>query len=167
MERTISASTTFFFKYVFPLLWIGGFGIGSLKLLFDPRNVVFNGVRGAATPADQLLFLATWIAGSAFLLWLSIPLKRVRLRPDGLSVSNYLREIAIPFGAIERITQKLVISGRNVTIYFRYQTPFGRQIRFMPAGFGILTFWREDKVVKELRQYVSQAKTISRSEKEV
>ena len=96
MERTISASTTFFFKYVFPLLWIGGFGIGSLKLLFDPRNVVFNGVRGAATPADQLLFLATWIAGSAFLLWLSIPLKRVRLRPDGLSVSNYLREIAIP-----------------------------------------------------------------------
>jgi hypothetical protein len=162
MDRTISASTTFLFKYIFTPLWVGGFGIGTFAILSDPQDVVFNGVRGAATPADQLLFFAFWILGSGFLLWLSVPLKRVRLRADGLSVSNYRREILIPFSAIERVTQNVLISGRHVTIHLRFETPFGRRITFMPAGLGKLVFWKEDDVVKELRQYAGRAKPVSK-----
>lgn len=164
MERTISASTTLFFKYLFPAVWIGGFGLGALKLLFQPQDVLFNGVRGAATPANQLFTLVVWVFGSAFILWFSAPLKRVRLRADGLSVSNYWREVLIPFGAIERVTQNLLVSGRPISIHFRYETPFGRRIKFMPAGLGIFTFWKEDKVVKELRQCARRAKPILRAQ---
>lgn len=160
MDRTISSSITFFFKYIFPVVWISGFGFGTLKLLFQPQDMIFNGGRGAATPADQLLFLVVWGFGSAFVLWGTVPLKRVCLKANGLSVSNYRREILIPFGAIERVSQDLFMNGRYVTIYFRYETPFGRRIKFIPAGFGKLAFWKEDDVVKELRRHAKRAKPI-------
>jgi len=160
MDRTISSSITFLFKYIFPVVWVSGFGFGALKLLFQPQDVIFNGVPGAATPADQLFVLVMWGFGSAFVLWVTVPLKRVCLKANGLSVSNYRREILIPFGAIERVSQNVLFSGRHVTIYFRYETPFGRRIKFIPAGFGKLAFWKEDDVVKELRRHAKRAKPI-------
>ena len=162
MDHIISASTTFFWKYIFATLWIGGFGTGALNLLFNPKGVVFNGVRGAATLADQLFFLAVWICGSAFILWFSVPLKRIRLRADGLVVSNYRREIMIPYGAIERVTQNILITGRHATIHLHVETPFGRRITFIPVGLGKLAFWKEDDIVKELRQYAGRANSVSR-----
>jgi hypothetical protein len=143
MDRTVSSIMTFFLKFLLPPLWIGGFGIGILQNDVDLQVMLY------------------WIVGSTFLLWSSVPLKRVVLRADGLSVSNYRREILIPFGAIERVTQNRWSGGRPVTIYLRSETPFGRRIRFMPAGWR-LALWQEDEVVKEIRWWASRAKTISK-----
>lgn len=151
MERTLSAGTTFLFKYLFPVVWIGGFGMGTLELWFHPEDVVFNGVRGAASRGDQWWFLAAWVVGSAFLLWMAFPLKRVRLTEQGLHVSNYRTEILIPFGAIARVEQNRWINVRPVTVHLRHDSPFGRRITFMPAGRRRFTFWREDEIVDELR----------------
>jgi hypothetical protein len=160
MDRTISASTTFFLKYILPPLWIGWFGYGTLKLLIYPLDVVFNHERGGAGPKEQFIVFVAWILGSGFFLLVSLPLKRVLLRADGLSVSNYRREILVPFGAIERVTQNLFTGGRTVTIHLRCDTLFGRSFTFMPVG-GKLAFWQEDEVVNEIRRYMSGAKVTS------
>lgn len=161
MERTLSAGTTFLFKYLFPVVWIGGFGAGTLQLWLHPEDVVFNGVRGAASSGDQWMFLAAWVLGSAFILWMALPLKSVRLTDQGLRVSNYRREIAIPFGAIERVSQSRWINVRPVTVHLRHDSPFGRRVTFIPAGRRRFAFWREDEIVDELRHRAGLVRELS------
>jgi hypothetical protein len=86
-ESDLSSAWTFYAKFVFPAVWIPGFGSGTILL---DRN---NGL--------PPLFLVIWILGSAFILWANAGLKRVRTDGRQLLVSNYIREIHIPFGAIK------------------------------------------------------------------
>jgi hypothetical protein len=39
-----------------------------------------------------------------------------------------------------------------VIITFRTSTPFGNRIVFIPQGFFQVMFWKEDKIVDELRR---------------
>jgi hypothetical protein len=110
----------------------------------------FHG-RADSTPPDWVKwqFLAVWVAGSAFILWGCVPLKRARLDDAAIYVSNYFKEVRIPLDAIREVTENRWINIHPVTIYFRYATPFGDRIIFMPTirFFG----WRSHPVVRELR----------------
>jgi hypothetical protein len=93
-ERNLSSAWTFWTKFVFPAVWISGFGTGTI-LLWLGR---FHGRNNALPPPqEKFLFLAMWILGSTFILWASAGLKRVRIDERQLYVSNYVKEIHIPF----------------------------------------------------------------------
>ena len=49
-----------------------------------------------------------------------------------LYVSNYIREISVPFSEIIDVRQNRWINYRPITIYFRDATEFGGKATFMP-----------------------------------
>ena len=147
--QTISSAWTFSAKFIFPAAWISGFGLGTILLWlggFHDRN--------NALPPPQLkfVFLVVWVLGSTLILWTSAGLKRVRIAERHLQVSNYDREICIPFTEIIDVKQNRWINSRPVTIYFREATEFGDRVTFMPKQRFRIMFWRNDPVVDELKQ---------------
>ena len=145
-ERTISSGQTILVKFIFPVVWIGGFGLGTMALWLAPLHA-----RGGAPPPEmKWLFLAVWIAGSAFVLWLSAGLKRVRLDEETIYISNYVSEISVPLGLIEEVTENRWINIRPVTIQFRHPTEFGDKISFMPKT-RVFWPWNPNPLVAELQ----------------
>lgn len=137
---------TFLMKVVFPVLWIGMFGFGTLVQWFGP----ITGKAGARTPSFmKWQFLVMWIAGSAFIIWSCGRLKRVRIDGGFLYVSNYRREITVPLSMIESVTENRWLNIHPVTVRFRVPTEFGQAITFMPTA----RFWNlsSHPVVRELR----------------
>lgn len=100
----------------------------------------------------KFVFLGVWIIGSAFILRAYAGLKRVRVDERQLFVSNYLREICIPFSGVRDVRQNRWLNIRPITIYFRYVTEFGDRATFMPKRRIAIRFWRVDPVVDELKQ---------------
>ena len=128
-QRTLSSEWTFWMKFVFPPVWVLSFGIVAILLSFGGLNG-----RGNAMPPPQMkfAFLGAWILGTTLILWFSAGLKRVRMDERHLYVSNYFREISVPFGEIIDVRQNRWLNSRPVTIYFRDATEFGGKATFMP-----------------------------------
>jgi hypothetical protein len=148
-ERNLSSAWTFWAKFVLPVGWISGFGTGTMLLWladFHDRN------NALPPPQMKFAFLAVWILGSTLILWANAGLKRVRMDERQLYVSNYIKEISIPFNAIIDVTQNRWINSRPITIYFRGATEFGDQAKFMPKRFLSFQFWRIDPIVDELKR---------------
>ena len=144
--RTLSSAHTFLMKVIFPLVWINGFGAGTLALWLGAMH---GAASDSAQPEMKWQFLVAWVAGSAFILWGCAGLKRVRVDREFLYVSNYRREIAVPLSSIEAVAENRWINIHPVTLHFRAPTEFGQKITFMPTArlFG----WRSHPVVEELR----------------
>ncbi len=148
-KSDLSSAWTFSAKFVFPVLWISGFGLGTVSLWLD----AFHGRNNELPPSVmKFVFLGVWIIGSAFILRACAGLKRVRVDERQLFVSNYLREICIPFSAVRDVRQNRWLNMRPITIYFRDVTEFGDRATFMPKRRIAIRFWRVDPVVDELKQ---------------
>ena len=55
--------------------------------------------------AASNVLMSSWLLGSALLLWLALPIKRVRLSDGALINSRYFRECRVPFALIESVSQ--------------------------------------------------------------
>ncbi len=103
MNRTrLSSIWTPFYKVVFPLIWIGGLGMGVLAAFLI--NVPLPG-GSSVLSGIRILLLIVWIVGSGFLLWLAMRLRAVWLSEDGLLVRNYLSEIRISLSAVRHVKE--------------------------------------------------------------
>ncbi len=129
---------TFVMKFVFPALWIPGFGAGAIASFF-----------AAAPPSRGRDFLFAWVAGSLFIWWACARLKKVRIDGSNLYVSNYLKEICVSADAVSDVTENHWLNIHPVTIHFSHDTPFGRSVIFMPKS--RLIPFLSHPVVKELR----------------
>ncbi len=81
-------------------------------------------------------FLAVLIVGSLSIWWSSVRLKRVRVDGKTLYVSNFRKEIAVPLGIVERVSENRWINIHPMTLYLRGPTDFGDKIVFMPKTRG-------------------------------
>jgi hypothetical protein len=141
---TISSGQTFIMKYVFPTVWISGFGLGTIALWFaSPTKSNVAAMRGQ--------FAFAWALGTFFILSTCAGLKRVRVDGSSIYVSNYLREETIPLNMIQDVTEVRWINIHPVTIHFRGNTTFGYGIRFMPKA-RMFGFWSSHPVVAELKR---------------
>jgi hypothetical protein len=152
--RTLSWAGTFLYTRLFPFVWIGGFGFGTLQLLLSPETAYYNGVRGGAPPGFGWLMLAAWIVGSTMALGFGWGLKRVRLIGDTLEVSNYLRRISIPLDDVVEVRQRAFPHFGSITLELRQQTVFGTHITFIPRGKRARWFGEEGPMVTELKELV-------------
>jgi hypothetical protein len=156
MKRTLSARYTALLKFVLPPIWIGLVGYAGWQLWSNP-DVLLEGDAGAAALAVRWLLLALVAASLVVLFAFVVPLKRVHLTPDGLRISNYRREVTVPFRAIARVRQNWLPTFRLVMLELRTDAALGRRVIFMPAGpprmaFWRADYWREDDLVSELRR---------------
>jgi hypothetical protein len=140
-ERTLSSDWTYTMKFIFPVVWILVFGLGGVVLWSKAAE---------GTAAPPLGFIAAWIAGTAFILWANVGLKRIRADDRQLHVSNYFREVSVPFSAIADVKQNRWLSTKPITIHFKEATGFGDKVTFMPKQ--RFAFWSEDPTVGELRK---------------
>jgi hypothetical protein len=145
-DIALSSRLTFITKTIFPACWIIGFGLITAAIW------AWNGL-----PAEmRWAFLAAWIAGATSFWWWCFPLKRVRVGGGELYVSNFRKEIVVPLGFVEGVTENRWINIHPITLHFRGDTEFGRKITFMPKS-RLMFFWSSHPVVGELRRMVDAA----------
>ena len=122
----LSSSLTFFNKFVFPTVWIGGFALGTFLMFFAP-----DGVKGDVREGRWIFFGAT-IVGATFFYWASMRLKRVSLVDDELVISNYRRTIRVHLRDVERVSSSVLMHPELMWLHLRRPTEFGTRIVFMP-----------------------------------
>jgi hypothetical protein len=151
-ERTLSSRLTGFYKFVFPTLWLTGFGAGTIALFVE------SGLRGhsaqAPPPYMKWHFLIAWILGALFFYWSCIRLKKVSLSARNLVVSNYFKTITIPLASIERISGTRMLSPEHLQISARTSPSTRYVFIFMPPlrfSFG----FSEHPLAGELRTMVA------------
>src|SRR5262245_42055575 len=141
MERNLSSPViTLFWKFVFPFCWIGFASFGTYAAWFHPDLW-----RDGGSPWERFVPTAMLLLGSALLMPYAAKVCRVRLNNDGLTISNYWRAMHIPFAAIADVEFRPVKGPPQVNLTFRYPTPLGRQVIFIPYACSI------DVLVADLR----------------
>jgi hypothetical protein len=145
---TLSSRLTFWYKVVFSIVWISGFGAGTIIMWMSTGPPV----------AAKWWFLVLWCLGSVVPCWTCVPLKRIRTDGRNLYVSNYLKEIeiAVPVSLVDRVTENRWINIHPVTIHLRGDTEFGSKIVFMPKGRFAFS-WTSHPVVGEIERMAQTA----------
>ena len=153
--RLLSSRQTFIMKVLFPILWIGGFAAATLSLFLSPDS--WHGAEGGGADAEtKWTFLAVTIAGSFFIWWTCVRLKRIRMDDRALYISNYLREIVVPLGNVAEVTENRWINIHPVTLVLHTETEYGSRVVFMPKV-RWFAFWSSHPVVEEVRKAVARA----------
>ncbi len=145
----LSSLWTFWMKFVFPPLWLGGFAAGTVAMFVAPERF-----RGGPPPLAVRLCFVAFLCYAAVWLWSRcLTLKRVRTDGGSLYVSNYFREEAIPFGDVGEVGETRWSSPRLAMLHFRRATAFGWDVVFLLPG-GWLPPWRTHPVVEDLRRAI-------------
>jgi hypothetical protein len=132
LHGNYSSGLTGVYKYIFPLVWIGIFGWGTLQLFINPETVSFNNVRGGAPPGTEWLFLALWLMGSGALMWLSYRLAWLRVIDDTLHITRFGRETRIPPRLIRSVEELKNVQPHMIRIRFMDETGRDRIVWVMP-----------------------------------
>jgi hypothetical protein len=145
--RNLSSSWTWFYKFAFPTLWIGGFGLGTVAMFVAPDS-------WSADPREvRWLFLALLLAGTSIIYWSAIRVKKVALDVDSLLISNFRRELRVPLHNVKRVSGSIFWHPELIWLHFRYPTDFGPKVLFIAPmrffGFG------EHPLARELQALVS------------
>jgi len=150
MNEKLSSDWTVFYKVIFPLLWISGFGFGALLLWigsFDQTN---------PPPADmKWTFLFVWITGSSFILWFALRLKSVMLKDKSLIVKDYFKETVIPILSVNDVRESRFMNPKVIKLSLYPESEFGDKVVFIPK----LKFYNpfgQHPVVKQLKQLTNQ-----------
>jgi hypothetical protein len=140
-------------KFVFPVFWIGGFGLGT-TLLFRAGDHLGD---RPAPPDMKWVFLPILLVGGIFIYWWCVRLKRVVMTDGELRISNYRREIVVPLSDVDEVTENRWVNLHPVTVQFVRRTDFGYRIVFMPKTRPFALF-SSHPIVGELRSAAATAK---------
>ena len=158
MPHVVSSRWTFIQKWVFPFVWSGGFGFGTMQMFLHPETFVFNGVQGGAGPAARVIFVIIWLIGTAMTVAFGWRLKRVSVDGGDLLVSNYLREIRVPLTNVRSVEDQFIRYFPQVYVEFIAPTAMGRRISFL-GRWSLFHSTQPSAIRDELRRLVVEAKT--------
>lgn len=165
--RTLSSNLTFFWKFIFPVLWFAGSGYATFAAFTAGHGVAQN---------DKWFSLASWPLGCFVCFCLQVfRLKRVRMDGEFLDISNYVTEAKVPLRDVRMVsvltirsssargTSEMVLKPFAV-VEFQGQTPFGKRVVFMARGITVVSEPWTHPVISELRQAVDRALTTTPGE---
>ena len=139
---------TYFYKRIFPPLWIISF---FLLTLF----VWLGG--GRAASSLKWLTLICLLGGSSFILWFAARLRTVTLREDHLVVSDYRSEELIPLLQVEEVEETRIWNPKLIKLRLVRSGQWGEEIIFIaPLRFQFV--FSNHPLVKELREMISKKK---------
>lgn len=151
--RTLSSAQTIIVKIAVPVFLI----FLSIRLAFLKLNSMSYQSPDSLPSESIWLVFAIWIIVTCLLLWSCLKLKRVRADTKNLYVSNYFREIEIPFSMIENVTENRWLNVHPVTIHLNAPSEFGRKITFMPKT-RLFGFWTDHPVVEEIKRMARRSR---------
>lgn len=123
--QTLSSKYTFFYKFVFILIWIIGFGIGAREVLFFSAEYDLRWTQ----------YAVTWGALSVFIFFATGSIKTVIMdkKKKVLMVSNYFTTHEISFDEVDDIDGSSLLSPKLIWFTLKNPSKFGRKINFLPA----------------------------------
>jgi hypothetical protein len=139
VPRVISSAQTFLVKFILPFFVVGVITFGAVV-----------GGRGTWP-----LFFPFYVMMAVSFYWYYCRVKRVAVDADGLVVSNFLREIRVPWRDIVQVTGSRWVSTRQITITLDRDLGFGTSIIFMPKT-RILWPGQEHPAAQELRDLIRE-----------
>jgi len=89
----------------------------------------------------------------ASLYWYYSRLKKVAIDSNGLVISNYLREVRVPWREIIDVSGSRWINTRQVKVTFDRDIGFGASITFMPKA-RLLWLGQESPIAQELHDLI-------------
>jgi hypothetical protein len=128
--RMLSSKMTFYYKFIFPTLWITGFAFATILMFTAPDSFKGNKDIREVRP----IFLTLTIGGTVFFYWCCMRLKKVSLKDNVLIVSNFSKEIVIPFCDVDRVSGSIMMHPELVWLHLRRPTDLGTKIVFTPRG---------------------------------
>lgn len=154
MRRPLSSELTFFWKVIFPTLWLGGFGTG---IVFVLAQADMGGGVNSNGPSGIICVLPVALLGGAFILYVwCMRLKSVSMDDEALYVSNYLKQVRIPLTDVRKVEQHCIPNTHPIEITFNRPTPFGGSIVFM-GRMGLFD-WRDIDQVQLIREATAAAR---------
>ena len=139
MPRVISSAQTFIVKFILPFLIVGMMAFG-----------VARGGRGI-WPFMFPLMMAVGVS----IYWYYGRVKKVAVDANGLVISNFLREIRVPWRDIVQVSGSRWVSTRQITVTFDRDLGFGYSIIFMPKT-RLLWPGQEHPAAQELRDLIRE-----------
>jgi hypothetical protein len=127
--RVLSTRFTFFFKFVFPVLW--------LSVMASAITAVVHVNVWLATP--MVIIVALVVALFWFYAW---PIKKVLAYRDHLVVSNFMHTTRIAYSDIESVREVRWINWRPTVVTLKTTSAKGRSFIYYPVvdslfgGFG-------------------------------
>ena len=133
--RVISSAQTFFAKFIVPIIVVAVLPVLAFR----------SGVGPIFAPVGVLVAVSVY--------WYYSRLKKVAMDSDGLVISNYLREVRVPWRQIVNVSGRRWVNTRQVAVIFDRDTGFGTSIIFMPK---IRLLWpgQESPIAQELRDLI-------------
>jgi hypothetical protein len=139
VPRVISSAQTFIVKFILPFLIVGMMAFG-----------VARGGRGI-WPFMFPLMMAVGVS----IYWYYGRVKKVAVDANGLVISNFLREIRVPWRDIVQVSGSRWVSTREITVTFDRDLGFGYSIIFMPKT-RLLWPGQEHPAAQELRDLIRE-----------
>lgn len=149
MKRRLSSKQTFFLKIILPIFFVVISTTGFLVSVFGPRQSELLVLK---------IIIPTIIIFGIYSMYMTVMrYKKVLIDEHFLYVSNYRKEIKIPFSEIADVTEIKWHRTRPITIHLKTSSEFGRKIVFTPKFNGFRVF-AENPIVAELKK-LSEPKT--------
>jgi hypothetical protein len=139
VPRVISSAQTFIVKFILPFVVVG--------------VMTFGAAVGGRWIWPFFFPLIAMVAVSFY--WYYLRLKKVAVDADGLVISNFVREIRVPWRDIVEISGSRWVSTRQITIRLDRDFGFGDSIIFMPKT-RILWPGQEHPAAQELRDLIRE-----------
>lgn len=139
--KELSSPLTFFYKYIFILLWFAGFGYGIREVLLTSQ------------PFDSrwIQFVSIWLGVTIFIFFTTGNVKKVCIDSKKLYISNFLRSEEIDLSCVAGVDGSSFLSPKLVWFNLKEDQGLGKKIVFLPkhrigSGLG------KHPLVEELRQ---------------
>ena len=159
MATTLSSRWTPFYKFVIPLLVIGGVGTSAVMTYLHPEPQKMP--PGLGPDQAWILMVVAAVIALAVMWWALGRLMRVELDDDDLIVSNYRTEIRVPLSNVAKISGPSLSNPPRYTLTFEEPTDLGRTIAFIPPVAWTLRRMKEREEVAELRAAWAAARSAS------
>lgn len=145
----LSSRWTPFYKFVIPLLVIGGVGTSAVMAYRHPEP---QKMPPGLHPDQVWILMAVAAAIALVVMWWTLGrLMRVELDDDELIISNYRTEIRVPLSNVAKIGGPSRSNPPRYTLTFEEPTDLGRTIAFIPPIGWTLGRRKERDEVVELR----------------
>jgi hypothetical protein len=141
VPRVISSAQTFINKFILPFVVVGVLTYGL--------SLAGNRVLPIFAPVGVLV--------AASIYWFYVRLKRVAIDSEGLVISNYVREVRVPWRDVIKVTGNRWKKTHQVTITLDHDIGFGTSIVFMPK-FRFLWPGQEHPIAQELRDLILESR---------
>jgi len=161
--RRLSSSYTFFYKRVFPVLWVGFVLTVSGLQLWAAQHARAD---ASSEPLFPLVLMPLFMVGVMFLLYRQLLrdlLDEVWLDGDYLVVKNRGEKIRVALSDVMNVNATTMTNPRRVTVMLRTNSRFGRSLTFMPASpRRFLSAFKPDPIATELIERVDALRVAAR-----